>query len=423
MFKIILGNPAYQDDDDGHGRSAKTIYPLFINMAKSLDPKYICMIIPARWYSAGKGVSTFREEMLNDRCIRVIVDFENPSEVFPEVDIAGGVCYFLRNRDEEGLCRFVNRVNGETIESERDLSEFKILIRHQRAIPIVRKVLEVDSEHGFLNNVVSTRKPFSIEGGYTPLEDGIPCHFKQAEGLKFASPDDVNDEHNLRGRWKLLIPRAPIAGQTDFSQPVQIYYDGNIVIAKPGEVCSESWLVAYSAATREEIESFKSYLLTKTVRFLLLLAVISQDIPRDRFVFVPHLGEYKQTYTDEMLRERWNINDEEWEFIDSKIRTTGKYEQLTVEKLKEELLKNELPITGSKAELVQRMYEFEEQQNNRSEILRMAAIAAVLSLIESKEDVSQRGRQPGEAWSQDHRRLNMGKSSLMHYRSSRSPWR
>ena len=198
MFQIILGNPAYQDDDDGHGRSAKTIYPQFINMAKSLDPKYICMIIPARWYSAGKGVSTFREEMLNDRCIRVIVDFENPFEVFPDVDIAGGVCYFLRIRDEEGLCRFINRVNGEIIESERDLSEFKILIRHQRAIPIVRKVLGVDSEHGFLNNVVSTRKPFAIEGGYTPLEDGIPCHFKQSVGLKFVSPDVVNDDHNLR---------------------------------------------------------------------------------------------------------------------------------------------------------------------------------------------------------------------------------
>ena len=54
---------------------------------------------------------------------------------------------------------------------------------------------------------------------------------------------------------------------------------------------------------------------------------------------------------------------------------------------------------------------------------RMAAIAAVLSLVESGDDASQRGRQTGEAWSQDHRRINMGKSSLMHNRSSRSPWR
>ena len=54
---------------------------------------------------------------------------------------------------------------------------------------------------------------------------------------------------------------------------------------------------------------------------------------------------------------------------------------------------------------------------------KMAAIAAVLSLVESGDDTSQRGRQRGEAWSQDHRRMNMGRSSLMNYRSNRSPWR
>ena len=71
------------------------------------------------------------------------------------------------------------------------------------------------------------------------------------------------------------------------------------------------------------MEAFQSYLLTKTVRFLLLQRVVSQDVPRERFAFIPDLGNYEGAYTDEMLREKWGINDEEWAFIDSKIKNHG----------------------------------------------------------------------------------------------------
>jgi len=57
------------------------------------------------------------------------------------------------------------------------------------------------------------------------------------------------------------------------------------------------------------------------------------------------------------------------------------------------------------------------------ETLRMAAIAAVLAATSNRDDPAQSGRQLGEAWAQDHRRMNMGMSSLMHSRSARSPWR
>jgi len=137
--------------------------------------------------------------------------------------------------------------------------------------------------------------------------------------LKFADPADVQDDRDLLGKWKLLIPPAPIAGQTDFSKPIAFYYDANTRIAKPGECCTETWLVACAFDTLDEVLSFRSYLYTKIVRFLLLQTVMSQHVTRENFQFVPHLGKYEGEYTDEMLVGRWGITPEEWQFIDSRI--------------------------------------------------------------------------------------------------------
>ena len=319
-FDVIIGNPPYQLSDGGHGRSAAPIYHRFVQQAMKLNPRYLTMIIPARWFAGGKGLDDFRSEMLNDNRIRKIVDFENSSEVFPGVDIAGGICYFLWERDSKGPCEVTNFHNGERIISVRQLNEFKTFIRHSRAVPIIRKVI-AKKENGdrYLSDVVFSRKPFGLPTNYIPEDRGVPCWFIQKIGLKFANKTDVHDEKELLSKWKLLIPKAPIAGQTDFSRPVGFYYEGNTRIAKPGECCTESWIVACAFSTKAEVVSFKSYLFTKTVRFLLLQTVISQDVTKQNFCFVPDLGKYEGEYTDEMLRKRWGLSKEEWEFIDSKI--------------------------------------------------------------------------------------------------------
>lgn len=319
-FDVIIGNPPYQLSDGGHGRSASPIYHKFIEQAKKMNPRFLTMIIPARWYAGGKGLDEFRNEMLNDDRIRKLVDFENSNEVFPGVDIAGGICYFLWDRDNKGICEITNQYDGKRVSSERSLNEFDIFIRHSKAVPVIRKVHEIEKPKHFLNKVVSPRKPFDLPTNYNPHKKGIPCHFTQKIGLQFAKEEDYKDRFKIKDKWKLLIPRAPIAGQTDFSKPVGFYYDGNTRIAKPGEICTESWLVACAFSTEEQVLSFKSYLFTKIVRFLLLQTVVSQDIPRDKFEFIPHLQKYDQFFTDDILRERWKITDEEWEFIDSKIR-------------------------------------------------------------------------------------------------------
>ena len=320
-FDVIVGNPPYQLSDGGHSRSASPIYHKFIEQSKKLNPRFLTMIIPARWYSGGKGLDDFRNQMLNDRRIRKLIDFESSSDVFPGVDIAGGICYFLWDRDNEGLCEISNEYNGKRVSSERALNEFDVFIRHSQAVPVIRKVTKKENAKHHLNKVISTSRPFGLRGFYKPSKKGIPCFFTQRVGLQYANPQDVTDRFEIKNKWKLLIPKSPIAGQTDFSKPVGFYYNGNTRIAKPGEICTESWLVACNFSTEEEVLSFKSYLFTKIVRFLLLQTVVSQDITRDRFVFIPYLEKYDQEFNDDILRERWDITDEEWDFIDSKIKS------------------------------------------------------------------------------------------------------
>jgi site-specific DNA-methyltransferase (adenine-specific) len=328
-FDVIVGNPPYQLSDGGNSRSAKPIYHKFIEQAKKLNPKYLTMIVPARWYAGGKGLDEFRAEMLADKRIRKLIDFENSNDVFPGVDVAGGICYFLWDRDNKGQCEVVNLIDGKQVKSERALDEFSILIRHSQAIPIIRKVLAKKEKGGkILSELVSSRKPFGLPTNYNPTNNGIPCWFIQKIGLKFASKNDVSDDNKILDKWKFLTPKAPIAGQTDFSKPVGFYYDGNTRIAKPGECCTESFIVLGAFSTEKEVLAYKSYIFTKVVRFLLLQTVVSQDVTRSNFQFIPDLGKYEGEYTDKMLIEKWGITDEEWNFIDSKIKNIGANETL-----------------------------------------------------------------------------------------------
>lgn len=320
-FDVIISNPPYQLSDEGNGASAKPIYQYFVETAKKLKPRFLTMIIPARWYAGGKGLDEFRHTMLNDKHISKLVDYENFKDVFPGVDLAGGACYFLWEKDYTGKCEVTN-YGKETLNTvSRYLNENSVFIRQNLAIEIVSKINNKYKK--FLNSRVSSRKPFGLPTNYTPKDSGVPCWFIQRIGLKYADKKDIVDNFGCLDKWKLLAPKAPIAGQTDFTKPVGFYYDGNVRIAKPGECCTESFIVLGAFDTEKEVISYKSYIFTKTVRFLLLQAVVSQDVTKKNYCFVPELNYYNEEYTDDILRNMWNITDEEWQYIDSRICNIG----------------------------------------------------------------------------------------------------
>lgn len=321
-FDYIIGNPPYQEgDNDGFGKSAKPVYNLFIEQAKTLDPDYLSMIIPARWFAGGKGLDSFRQEMLSDSHIRRIVDFENYKDVFPNLGgLAGGACFFIRDKNYKGLCTVTNYTSCSEYTMKRKLDEYDVFIRNNKFVSIVNHIMEMNKTKKTLCDVVSARKPFGLPTNYKPREKGIPCWFIQRIGKKYADAKDVDNTKHYLDKWKLLAPKAPIAGQTDFSKQVSIYYDSNVIIAKPGECCTESFIILGAFDTEKEVISYKSYIFTKIVRFLLLQSVVSQDITRKNFCFVPDLEKYNQNFSDQYLKKLWNLNDEEWKLIDEKIK-------------------------------------------------------------------------------------------------------
>ncbi|WP_370839175.1 Eco57I restriction-modification methylase domain-containing protein [Intestinibacter bartlettii] len=323
-FNAIVGNPPYQQMDGGNGASSSPVYNYFIEQSKKINPKYLSMIIPARWYVGGKGLDNFRADMLSDKHIKKLVDYGNSQDVFLGVDIAGGICYFLWDRKYNGLCEVKSCSKKGKEVSIRYLDEYNIFIRYSKAIQIINKVININKNNKYLNNRVSSRKPFGLPTNYKPKNKGIPCWFIQKIGLKYAKKEDILDNNDYLGKWKLLAPKSPIAGQTDFTKPVGFYYEGNTRIAKPGECCTESYIILGAFDTEEEVVSFRSYIFTKIVRFLLLQTVASQDVTKKNFCFIPDLEKYDEIYTDERLKKLWGITDEEWKYIDSRICNIGK---------------------------------------------------------------------------------------------------
>lgn len=322
-FDVIVSNPPYQLNDGGNGKSAKPIYQLFVEQAKKLNPRYLTMIIPSRWFTGGKGLDDFRKTMLHDKRIRKLVDYENFKDVFPGVDLAGGACYFLWDRDNTGSCEVTNMTDTVQGRMIRDLDEYDVFIRQNKALSVVRKVLSWNKHNRVLSDVVSARKPFGLPTNYEPKDNGVPCYFIQRIGKKYADPKDIDDSKGYLSKWKLLAPKAPIAGQTDFSKPVGFYYDGNTRIAAPGECCTESFIILGAFDSEDEVLAYRTYIYTKTVRFLLLQTVVSQDVTKKNFCFIPDLGHYQGVYNDQMLCKKWNIAEDEWEMIDARISAVG----------------------------------------------------------------------------------------------------
>jgi len=316
-FDVIVGNPPYQlNDGDGTGSGAKPIYHIFVGQAKKLNPRYLSMIIPARWYSGGKGLDEFREEMLNDKRIRNLVDFEDSRDCFPGVDIAGGICYFLWSRDSSSICEVQTIRKSDRQICRRYLNEFEIFVRDNLSIGIVHKVRERHSS--FLDSVVSSRMPFGLSSNVKPQKKG-DLFFITSSGNGRISSDMVTGGKELITKWKVLLSKASNdhGGQPDKDGKRKIF--SRVEIMAPGTVCTESYLVVGGYDSEEMAKNMAAYLKTKFCRFLVSTILLTQNITKGKFIFVPNL-DMKKHWTDEMLYKRYGLTEEEISFIESKIR-------------------------------------------------------------------------------------------------------
>lgn len=318
-FDVIVGNPPYQLSDGGFGRSASPIYQLFVHQAKKLAPRYLTMIIPSRWFGGGKGLDSFREEMLADTRISKIVDFEDANEVFPGVDIAGGICYFLWDRDNRGPCEIVNMRNGVEATSKRQLNEFSVFIRNSQAVPIVRKVLATAESR--MNEQVSAYKPFGLRTYEKPQRSGdIVLYWQKGEGPY--KRKDITTGIEIIDKWKVISSRSghEHAGNPDADGRRRVL--SKTVVLPPGTICTETYLVLGSYSTRKEADNLLAYMHTRFFRFLMSLLMYSHGITKETFSFIPIL-DMKLRWSDEQLYKRYGLTKEEVSYIASKIRAMG----------------------------------------------------------------------------------------------------
>lgn len=316
-FDVIVGNPPYQIGD---GRTSETpIYNLFVDKAVSLNPKYILMIVPSRWFAGGKGLDDFRARMIADRRLRVVVDNPDAADCFPGVEIKGGVNYFLWDRAYDGDCEFSTRVKGVISTSTmRDLrAGHGVLLRDNKADTIVQKA-RAAWEHENLVPRITSQFPFgqAITTNYAhaktnPFPGSIPLIF--GDKVEYVRPDQIQRNHEWVDRWKVLLPMA-----SDGRAGESLSVLGEPIALAPGSACTQTYLVAGLFDARGETENYAHYLCTKFVRFLVLQRKITQHVTPDRFRFVPMM-DMTRRWTDPELYEHFGLDQDEIDYIEKRV--------------------------------------------------------------------------------------------------------
>lgn len=330
-FDVIVGNPPYQlgDGGGGGGSSASPIYQLFVRQAKKLNPKYLAFIIPSRWFVGGKGLDDFRDEMMHDHSIKTLVDYPNSNDCFPGVEIKGGVCYFVRQLNYDGLCDYsIMNENDVVTSSKRFLDEGNagVVIRYPEMVSILTKVQ--DKHEKTMSNIVSSRKPYGLTSDFfkNPNKYDLPPIFKNDAEVSGASVRIYGLEGARRAvryaslgypfpsgegeisGWKLFVPKAYGGGAVGETFP-------DAIIASPRTACTETFLRVGHWNSEEEAKNALKYLKTKFSRILLSIKKTTQNTAKDTYSLLPLL-DFTEEWSDEKLYQRYRLSQKEINFIE-----------------------------------------------------------------------------------------------------------
>jgi len=319
QFDVIIGNPPYQMKGGAGGSSDSSIYHLFVEQAKKLEPKFLSMVVPSRWMAGGRGLDDFRKVMLSSNKLLRLVDFPVSSEVFPNVEVKGGICYFLWSEAHSGPCEVTVTRGNEPTTSSRQLDEFDVFVRDPKAVKILHKVISATQKS--MDALVSNREPFKLESNFQGFQDkkksgDITLHYIRSgkRHIGFVPRSIITKNAQLIDKWKVLIPKAG----SDGGQKIPDYVLGKPSLSIPPSVCTGSYL-AILADSEAEAQSIQSYYKTKFFRFLVSLRKITQDAFSHMYAWVP-VQAWDRQWTDKALYKKYGLTIEEIGYIESVIR-------------------------------------------------------------------------------------------------------
>jgi site-specific DNA-methyltransferase (adenine-specific) len=319
QFDVIIGNPPYQMKGGAGGTSDSSIYHLFVEQAKKLEPRYLTMVVPSRWLAGGRGLDEFREEMLSSHKLVKLVDYPVSKEIFPGVEVKGGICYFLWSQTHEGSCEVTVVRGKEASNAIRQLDEFDIFVRDPVAVDILRKVLKAGERP--ITEIFTADTPFGIATNFDgfrakPKPGDIALHYVRngKRGIGFIPHSMITKNTHLIEKWKVLAPKAG----SDGGQKIPDAVLGKPWISPPPSVATQSFL-AFWVESEEEARSLESYYRTKFFRHLVSLRKITQDALRPMYSWVP-MQTWDRQWTDAELYAKYGMTQEEIAYIEAVIR-------------------------------------------------------------------------------------------------------
>lgn len=316
-FDVVIGNPPYQMKDGAGGTADSLIFHLFVEQAMRLEPRYLSMVIPSRWLAGGRGLDDFRKEMLNSGKLVHLRDFPASKEVFPSVQVEGGICYFLWSPEHNGGCQVAIVRGGDSTTTERKLDEYDVFIRESRSVEILRKVQKFKEKS--ITEILTADTPFGIATNFTGFHEAkrkgdVELHYVKAgkRATGFVSRSAISKNSQLIDKWKVLVPEA------HGGQQIPNSVLGKPLVTASASVCTQTFLVFW-CESEAEAKSIESYYRTKFFRHLVSLRKITQHALRSTYTWVPQQS-WDQEWTDENLYKKYKLTKDEIAFIESMIR-------------------------------------------------------------------------------------------------------
>ncbi len=319
QFDVILGNPPYQMKGGAGGSSDSSIYHLFVEQAKKLQPRFLSMVVPSRWLAGGRGLDDFRKEMLSSRKLFRLVDYPVSKEVFPNVEVKGGICYFLWSEAHNGPCDVTVIRGKEESSSQRQLDEFAVFVRDPRAVGILRKVLKAGETS--ITEILTADTPFGIATNFDGFHDkkksgDVALYYVRSgkRDIGFVPRNTITKNAALIDKWKVLVPKAG----SDGGQKIPDSVLGKPWLSPPPSVATQTFL-AFCVSSEAEAESVESYYRTKFFRHLVSLRKLTQDALRPMYSWIP-VQAWDRQWTDKALYKKYGLTKHEIDYIEAVIR-------------------------------------------------------------------------------------------------------